>query len=64
MTNEEKNLICEWFGHLEQLATDHKTQNGYVMSEQDCFDEMVVLAHNCKEFVEKFYDNPDAFKEE
>lgn len=61
MTQDEKYLICEWFGHLEQLADDHKTQNGFVMEADHCFAEIKCLARNSKHFVEEFYNNPTAF---
>lgn len=61
MTQDEKYLICEWFGHLEQLADDHKTQNGFVMETDHCFAEMKCLARNSKHFVEEFYNDPTAF---
>lgn len=61
MTKDEKYLICEWFGRLEQLADDHKTQTGFVMEADQCFAEMKVLAHNSKEFVEEFFDDPISF---
>jgi hypothetical protein len=45
------NLILEWFAHIEQLATDRKTQNGYVMTPQDTLDEIKVLAKNSQEYI-------------
>lgn len=55
MTEEQKNLILSWFSHIEQMATDRKTVNGFVMSYEDCLDEIAALAsrsqlyimHNC-----------------
>ena len=39
MDNEElKELIIEWFSHIEQMATDRKTANGDVMDYQDCLE--------------------------
>ena len=57
MDNEElKELIIEWFSHIEQMATDRKTANGYVMDYQDCLDEIKVLAINSREFVDKHFE--------
>ena len=53
MNKEElKELIIEWFSHIEQMATDRKTANGNVMGYQECLDEIKVLAKNSKEFVD------------
>jgi hypothetical protein len=45
------NLILEWFDHIEQLATDRKTLNDYVMSPEDTLDEIKVLAKNSQEYI-------------
>lgn len=46
MKNEEKDLILHWFEHIVQLATDKKTANGVVMSDEDAFAEIASLAKN------------------
>ena len=57
MEQEElKELIIEWFSHIEQLATDRKNLNGYVMDYQDCLDEIRRLAKDSKEFVDKHFE--------
>lgn len=57
MDNEElKELIIEWFSHIEQMSTDRKTANGDVMDYQDCLDEIKVLAKNSKDFVVKHFE--------
>ena len=45
------DLILGWFAHIEQMATDRKTQNGYVMTPQDALDEIKVLAKNSQEHI-------------
>lgn len=57
MTQEElKWLIIDWFSHIEQLATDRKNLNGYVMDYQNCIDEIKMIAKNSKEFVEQYFE--------
>ena len=46
MNLEEKELILYWFEHVAQLATDKKTANGVVMSDEDTFAEIASLAKN------------------
>lgn len=62
MTQEEKYLITHWFDHIAQMADDRKTLNGNVMDDAHCLDEIRVLAVNSSEFVEKFWDNKEAWK--
>lgn len=45
------DLILGWFAHIEQMSTDRKTQNGYVMTPQDALDEIKVLAKNSQEYI-------------
>ena len=57
-TQEENiSLIIKWFDHIEQLATDRKTLNGFVMDYQDTLDEIKCLAKRSKEYVEMFMVN-------
>lgn len=63
MTREEKDLIVLWFNHIKQMATDRKTLNGYVMDDAHCLDEIRALAVNSSEFVEKFWDNKEAWED-
>ena len=51
-----KDLIIEWFGHIEQMATDRKTLNGDVMGYQECLDEIRGLAKDSREFVERHFE--------
>ena len=46
MNSEGKDLILYWFEHVAQLATDKKTANGVVMSDEDAFAEIASLAKN------------------
>ena len=55
--DENISLIVKWFEHIEQLATDRKTQNGFVMEYQDTLDEIKCLAKRSKEYVEMFMIN-------
>ena len=55
--DENISLIVKWFEHIEQLATDRKTQNGFVMEYQDTLDEIKCLAKQSKEYVEMFMIN-------
>ena len=52
VVHEEILLMKEWFNHIEQLATDKKTVNGFVMSDSDTFDEIRALAKRCQEYIE------------
>lgn len=57
-TQEENiSLIIKWFDHIQQLATDRKTVNGFVMDYQDTLDEIKCLAKQSKEYVEMFMVN-------
>jgi hypothetical protein len=57
-TKEENiSLIIKWFDHIQQLATDRKTVNGFVMEYQDTLDEIKCLAKQSKEYVEMFMVN-------
>ena len=55
--DENISFIVKWFEHIEQLATDRKTQNGFVMEYQDTLDEIKCLAKQSKEYVEMFMIN-------
>jgi hypothetical protein len=44
MNTEEKDLLLYWFEHIAQLATDKKTANGVVMTDEDAFAEIAALA--------------------
>lgn len=54
---ENISLIIKWFDHIQQLATDRKTVNGFVMDYQDTLDEIKCLAKQSKEYVEMFMVN-------
>ncbi len=57
-TQEENiSLIIKWLDHIQQLATDRKTINGFVMDYQDTLDEIKCLAKQSKEYVEMFMVN-------
>ena len=62
MTQEQKDLICLWFDHIKQMATDRKTLNGVVMKDAFCLDEIRALAHNASEFVERFWNDEGAWE--
>lgn len=51
-----KELIIEWFSHIEQMATDRKTANGNVMGYQECLNEIKVLAKDSREFVKRHFE--------
>lgn len=53
MNLEEKELLLCWFEHVAQLATDKKTANGVVMSDEDAFAEIASLAKNACYYVQK-----------
>lgn len=59
MKTQEENisLIIKWFEHIEQMATDRKTANGFVMNEQETLDEIKCLAKQSREYVEMFMVN-------
>lgn len=57
MDKEElKELIIEWFSHIEQMSTDRKTLNGDVMGYQECLDEIRRLAKDSREFVDRHFE--------
>lgn len=64
MTRETINLIIEWFGHIQQMATDRKTLTGAVMDTQHCLNEIAALASNSKQFVEEYRDEQESINEE
>ena len=53
MNPEEKDLLLHWFKHVAQLATDKKTANDVVMSDEDAFAEIASLAKNACFYVEE-----------
>ena len=56
MDEEElKDLIIEWFSHIEQMSTDRKTLNGDVMAYQECLDEIRRLAKDSRELLKKMW---------
>ena len=57
--NEELKLVAGWFEHIEQLATDRKTANGYVMSMSDTLDEIRCLAKDSRWYMEKHLINKE-----
>lgn len=54
MEKTYKELIIEWFKHIDQIANDKKTLNGFVMKDSDAFDEIKCLARSSVEYVEKY----------
>ena len=55
--DENISLIVKWFEHIEQLATDRKTQNGFVMDKQETLNEIKCIAKHSREYVEMFMIN-------
>lgn len=57
MAQEElKALIIERFSNIEQIATDRKTPNGYVMNYQGCLEKIRRIAKDTREFVDKHFE--------
>ena len=52
---EQKNLILDWLAHIEQMASDRKTLNYYIMEYQDCLREIKVLARDSQEFIKLYW---------
>lgn len=52
MNKAEKKTIVSWLEHIEQIASDRKTANGFVMTDRAALDEIKVL---CKDSI--FYIN-------
>lgn len=52
MKENDIELIKGWFKHIEQLATDCKTANGFRMSAFDTLDEIKALAANSRQYIE------------
>ena len=63
MTQKQKEMIKSWFDHIKQMATDRKTLAGYVMDDAHCLDEIRALAFNASEFVERFWNDKDAWED-
>lgn len=62
MTQKQKEMIRLWFDHIKQMATDRKTINGVVMEDAFCLAEIRALANNASEFVERFWNDEDAWE--
>ena len=62
MAQKQKKMIKLWFDHIKQMATDRKTLNGAVMEPMHALDEIKTLAHNASEFIERFWNDEDAWK--
>lgn len=54
MTREDIECIIKWFSHIEQLATDGKTANGFQMPADKILATIKVVAKDSREYVEKF----------
>lgn len=54
LKQNEIEMIVRWFKHIEQLATDRKNSNGWVMTIDECANEIRVLAKDSAEYVEKW----------
>lgn len=54
MTREDIECIIKWFSHIEQLATDWKTANGFQMPTEKILATIKVVAKDSREYVEKF----------
>ena len=63
MTQKQKEMIKLWFDHIKQMATDRKTLTGVVMEDAFCLDEIRALAHESSEFVERFWNDEDAWED-
>lgn len=63
MTQKQKEMIKSWFDHIKQMATDRKTLNGVVMDDAHCLDEIRALALNASEFVERFWNDKEAWED-
>lgn len=59
MKNLEENIsmVIGWFEHIEQMATDRKTLNGFVMDYQETLEEIKCLSKQSKEYVKMFMLN-------
>ena len=56
MTREDIECIIKWFSHIEQLATDGKTANGFQMPTDRLLATIKVVAKDSREYVEKFFN--------
>jgi hypothetical protein len=54
MTREDIGCIIKWFSHIEQLATDGKTANGFQMPTDKILATIKVVAKDSREYIEKF----------
>jgi len=55
MNKNDIDLILHWFEHIEQLATDRKTQTGHVMCYSDTLDEIRCFAIKSQMFIKNHY---------
>lgn len=62
MTKQEKDLIKNWFDHIAQMADNRQTLNGEVMDDSHCLDEIKTLAVNSSEFIEKYWNDKEAWE--
>ena len=53
MSQEEKELVINWFEHIAQIAEDRKTANGDVMEDWAALDEIRALATDSAYYVRK-----------
>lgn len=56
MTKENKELILRWFKKIARMAKDRKTEDGNVMDDAQCLDEIKVLAKEAAEFIDCWLD--------
>ena len=56
MTRKDIECIIKWFSHIEQLATDGKTANGFQMPADEILATIKVAAKDSREYVEKLYN--------
>lgn len=65
MTQEDKELILQWFNHIAQIADDRKTLNGEIMEDWAALDEIKSIAKNSMYYIKNHIitdEVPDNFR--
>lgn len=51
MTNEDKELVIKWFKTIQQIATDRKNANGFVMKDADALLNIKIHARDAIDYL-------------
>ena len=51
MTQEDKELVIKWFKTIQQIATDRKNANGFVMEDADALLNIKIHAKDAIDYL-------------